>query len=171
MKIYKTTGQSIFDLLGTTKEEWEEQQKHQKISEPKQEPLTITLYRGFNYLPKPNQNGTYTFSPEKSEQQALWFTHDFINIRDNPKEYAKDHGKYFLTYPLNVIKHYQTVSYDNNNETYEIIPQEINDKTEPIENCKYYSGIELPNGWLFSYKTEKFIIATIPITVTKEMIS
>jgi len=172
MKIYKITN-SLVDVFGDdySPEAMRERAKHRKTSESKQKPITLTLYRGFNYLPKPNQNGTYTLSPENSEQESLWFTHDYIHRSIDPLEYAQSHGKYLLTYPLKAIKHYQTISYDDNNETYDIIPEEINKKTNGLENCKYYSGIELPDGWFFSYKTEKFIISTIPIIITKGMIS
>lgn len=172
MRIYKIAQNkpSIFDLLDTTKEEWEEQEKHKIISEPKQESIILTLYRGFNHLPNPNPDGTYTLSPDKSEQKSLWFAHNYMNIRESPLEFAKSYGKYLLTYPLKVTKHFQIVSYDNNKEYYHLTPKEIQDKTNTLENCRFYSGIELPEGWLFSYKTEKFIVCTIPITITKDML-
>ena len=31
-------------------------------------------------------------------------------------------------------------------------------------------GYELPEGWFFSYKTEKHIVCTIPIIITQNMI-
>lgn len=153
--------------------DWKEKQKYKIKSPPQQKNITINLYRGFNYLPPPNPNGTYTLSPQNSEQQSLWFTHDYISRNIDPIEYAQSHGKYFLIYPLEAIKHYQTVSYKppyDNESPYTIIPEEINNLTNTTENCRFYSGIELPEGWLFSYKTEKFIVSTIPIIITKDMI-
>jgi hypothetical protein len=170
-KEYQAKEKKIFiDMFGDdySPEAMREREKHKVISSPQKKSVILKLYRGFNYLPE-SSNGTYTLSPQNSEQQVLWFTHNLLrNI--NPIEYAEGHGKYLLTYPLEVIKHFQTISYDNSNESYDVIPKEIEEKINTFENCRYYLGYELPNGWFFSYKDEKFIVCTIPIVITKNMI-
>lgn len=137
---------------------------------PQSRSVTLTLYRGFNVdLDKLQKSGNgYLLSPAKSEQGAMWFTHKLINGYD-PLRYVTGRGSHLLTYPLQCIKHYQTVHYDDGS-SYEEIPEEIQSQTDGLENCRFYRGYELPNGWFFSYKTEKFIICTIPIIVTADMI-
>lgn len=137
---------------------------------PTRKPLTLMLYRGFdvdlNQLQK-SGNG-YILSPHRSQQGAMWFTHQFISGYD-PIQYVSGRGSHLLTYPLQCFKHRQVVHY-NDGSTYEQIPDNIIAQTTPSENCRFYMGIELPEGWMFSYKMEKFIICTIPITVTPDMI-
>lgn len=184
MKIYKIAQQSNYgkeyqakekkdfiDMFGDdySPEAMREREKHKIINPPQQKSVILKLYRGFNYLPKPNEDGSYTLSPQNSEQQVLWFTHN-LSRNINPIDYAEGHGKYLLTYPLEVIKHFQTISYDNSKESYNLIPKEIEEKINTFENCRYYLGYELPEGWFFSYKDEKFIVCTIPINITKNMI-
>lgn len=138
---------------------------------PQSESHTLTLYRGFDadISKLEKRNGNYILSPHKSEQGVLWFTHDLINAY-NAREYVSGRGKYILEYPLQCLKHYQRIHY-NDGSHYDDIPQEISEKSEPTENCKFYRGYELPDGWFFSYKMEKFIICTIPIEVSSAMIS
>lgn len=128
--------------------------------------VILKLYRGFDAdMSKLERSGSgYVLSPRKCEQGALWFTHNLINGYD-PIEYVSGRGKYILTYPLQCKKHSQTIHFDDGS-TYDNTPQEILDKSEPTENCPFYAGYELPPGWFFSYKTEKFIICTVPITIT-----
>jgi len=109
-------------------------------------------------------------SPQKSDQSALWFTHNLISRNIDPIEYASSHGKYLLTYSLNVIKHFQTVTYENSGENYEEVPKEIVEKTDGLEDCRFHMGYELPLGWFFSYKMEKFIICDREISVLPKQI-
>ena len=131
---------------------------------------TLELYRGFdvdlNTLER--EGNFYILSPKRSEQGMMWFTHRFIN-HYNPIQYAAGHGDLFLTYSLRCKKHIQTIRWSDG-ETQETTPQEILDKNIPTENCRFYSGIELPEGWVFSYKMEKFIGCSIKLKVTKDMI-
>lgn len=152
-------------------QEIQERKRHEIIDPPTQREVELILYRGFRYLPPANEDGTYTFSPDKSEQEALWFTHSFISGGYDAENYAKAHGDYLLTYPLMVIKHYQRICYDNNEDCREITPEAIKELSDPSENCRFYAGYELPEGWFFSYKMEKFITCSVPLTVSKEMIT
>ena len=163
MNWFKASQSNTFqDWFG---EEMEKEKRRSVVSKdpPSSKNLIITLYRGFdadlNKLKRSGEN--YIFSPEKSEQGAIWFSRS-INV-------AKGRGKYILEYPLNCIKHFQTVHF-NDGSAYDDIPKEITEKSNPTENCKFFGGIELPEGWLFSYKVEKHIICTIPILIKPEMI-
>ncbi len=142
-----------------------------KKDNPTAVPATLVLYRGFdvNLDQLQKSGGGYILSPHRSEQGAMWFTHKWINGY-NYKEYVQGRGKYLLTYPLQCKRHIQTVHY-NDGTTRDTIPQEIEEKSVPTENCRYYAGYELPEGWFFSYKMEKFIICTIPIVVQPNMIT
>jgi len=134
-----------------------------KKDSPTTKPITLTLYRSFdadiNKLEK-TSNG-FILSPEKCEQGVLWFSQS--------RNVAEGRGKYLLTYPLQAKKHYQTIHYEDGDTT-DITPESFLDLVCPTENCKYFMGLELPEGWLFSYKTEKHIVSTIPIIITQNMI-
>lgn len=138
---------------------------------PKTTSVTLTLYRGFdvdvNKLQRSGQG--YVLSPSKSEQGAMWFTHKLIRGYD-PIQYVQGRGSHLLTYPLQCVKHSQTIHYSDGS-TYDTIPEEIQQQTEGTDNCRFYAGYELPDGWYFSYKNEKFIICTVPITVAPNMIT
>jgi len=125
--------------------------------------IALVLYRGFdadlNNIKKSGND--YVLSPRKSEQGFLWFT-QYRNI-------AKGRGKYILEYPLEVKKHIQKVYYSNGSES-DATPQEILEKNNPTENCRFYGSVELPEGWFFSYKTEKHIICAVDIVVSRDMI-
>jgi len=126
--------------------------------------ITLTLYRGFdaNIDSLKQVNGNYILSPKKSEQGVLWFSQ---YLRD-----AQGRGKYILEYPLEgVKKHLQKIHYSDGHES-EMTPQEILDQSKPTENSKIWQGYELPEGWLFSYKTQKFIIRTEDLIVAPNMI-
>ena len=130
----------------------------------------LELYRGFNLnLDELKKEGNYyILSPKKSEQGLIWFTHKFI-VHYNPIEYAAGHGNYFLTYPLHCKKHTQTITWSDGHTT-EQTPEEFQKKEVPTSNCRFYYGIELPEGWVFSYKMEKFIGCSQEIRITKDMI-
>ena len=139
------------------------------------EPYTLTLYRGFNAdldsLEKVADS--YVLSPKKSEQGMIWFTHIFIRGY-NPIEYAKSHGSLLLTFPLEVKKHYKLTTYDNG-EQVEEAPERILNLIDETENqpymCLYNEFcLELPSGWVFTYKNEKFIGTTNKLLVKPNMI-
>lgn len=131
---------------------------------PSSKKITINLYRGFNgdlnKFQKDTQ-GNFIFSPRKSEQGVLWFSRSL--------DVALGRGEHLLTYPLTVTKHFQKVNLSNGS-SYEDVPDEILSLSKPTENCRFYGGIELPEGWLFSYKVEKHIICTKDISVATGMI-
>ena len=141
--------------------------KHRKIikkDEPYHDTITLTLYRGFDAdLNSLKQiNGQYVLSPAKSEQGVIWFSQNINN--------AAGRGKYILEYPLSGVKRYKQKIYYDDGTTAETMPIEILDQSCPTENCKFWGEFELPDGWLFSYKTEKHIICTKELLVTPDMI-
>jgi len=163
MNWYKTSQSDTFQ--DWFKEETERMKKIHVVSkdEPSVESTILKLYRGFDAdlhkLQKSNDN--YILSPEKSEQGMIWFSQN-INV-------AQGRGKYLLIYPLRCKKHIQQIHYSDGR-IYRAIPEEIQEKTMPTENCKFFGGIELPDGWFFSYKTEKHIVCSIPVLIKPEMI-
>ena len=159
----------FLDIFDIDMDKLKEKRLHEVVHEPESRIQTLSLYRGFDHLPEVI-DGKYILSPERSEQGVLWFAHDFVTGAINGLEYARSHGKYLLTYPLQVTKHYQVISYDNSDEEYERIPQEFSDESNSIENCPNYMGFELPEGWYFSYKVEKFIICDHDLVVDISMV-
>lgn len=164
---YKTKPQEFEDIFGFSRYDLP---KVIKKDPPEFKEIEITLYRGFDVdLNKLKREGNlYILSPEKSEQGVLWFTHSLMTS-PNPIEYVKGRGKYILTYPLKVQKHFQKIYLDNGDIS-ERVPEEILDKSEPTENSSFWGGIELPPGFYFSYKTQKFIICDHPIAINPKMI-
>lgn len=140
------------------------------VSEPQSSKYLLELFRGFDVDLKTlkRRGGRLVLSPKRSEQKLIWFTHKLINGYD-PIEYVRGRGNYLLTYPLECIKHYQTVEWSDGT-TSTKIPDEILELTEPTENSRYYMGIELPKGWIFSYKYEKFIGCSIELEITEDML-
>lgn len=131
----------------------------------------LTLYRGFNAdLNSLEQDANnYYLSPKKSEQGLIWFTHMFINGYD-ALDYAKNHGEWLLTYPLTVRRHIEINTRKDGN-TFNATPEYFRHLSQPTENSPYYAGIELPEGWVFSYKYEKFIGCTKKLKVNKEWVT
>jgi len=138
------------------------------------EPYLLELYRGFdadlNSLER--QGDDYVLSPEKSEQGMIWFTHQFINGY-NPMEYVSGRGNWLLTYPLETVKHYDEVVYEDGSVRTNA-PEDIIAQAEPTENSRFSCFgnycIELPDGWYWTYKTEKFIGTTNRIVVSQDML-
>lgn len=144
--------------------------------ERKTEPLTFNLYRGFdaNLAELEKQGDSYILSPDKSEQGMLWFTHQFIT-HYNPVEYASSHGEFLLTYPLQCQKYCDEITYENGY-TEKRSPKEIEDQDNPTENNRlrcvsFEYCLELPEGWYWTYKNEKFIGTTNKIVVSPNMVS
>jgi len=147
---------------------------HRKIVEVQQPtavPYKLKLYRGFdaNLDDIHRHKNHFILSPEKSEQGLLWFTHKLISNYD-ALEYAKNKGNYLLTYPLDCVRHTQRKIYDDGSYRDEI-PQKIQDATDPTSNSQFHMGIELPSGWIFSYKTEKFIGCSKELLITSGMLT
>lgn len=144
------------------------------------EPFPFMLYRGFDAdldsLEKIGEN--FVLSPKRSEQGMLWFTHIFANIRRwiDPAE----RGEWFLKYPLQgAIKHWDEVIYENG-DSEKRSPDEMEDESRAMGNkrfacfTKFQDGeycIELPEGWYFTYKNERYIATTNKITVHPSMIT
>ena len=139
------------------------------------ETYTLPLYRGFNadLSTLKKENGFYVLSPNKSEQGMMWFTHPFIRGYD-PVDYAKAHGSLFLTYPLKVKKHYELITYETGRQE-KRLPEKILNLVDETKNqpfmCFYNEFcLELPAGWFFTYKNEKFIGTINHILVDPKMI-
>ena len=147
--------------------------------ELKTELFSLILYHGSKAdLESIKQGSNYVLDPNKSEQGLLWFTHEFINGY-NPLEYAKGHGDWVLEYPLETKKNFNEVQYEDGT-IEQKAPDEIMDKMDITKNSRFmcssgsmFSGgycIELPEGWYFTYKYEKFIGTRNPVTFSQEMV-
>jgi len=150
------------DIFG---DEWESTKirKVVKTDPPKTKEIILDLYRGFDAdIDKLKKSGSKNIlSPDKSEQQAIWFSQW---LRD-----AKGRGQWILKYPLKAKKHYIRTHYDDGSYI-DRTPEEIEKQENPLENSSIHGGVELPNGWLWSYKNEKYIISVKPILVSNDMI-
>ena len=135
-------------------------------------PYELTLYRGFDAdLASLEQDAThYYLSPKQSEQGMLWFTHILIRSHDDPIEYAKNHGNLLLTYPLKMKRHIK-INHLENGKTTNALPDYFYNLVNPSKNGKFDMGLELPDGWVFSYKNEKFIGCQIKLKAPKSWIS
>lgn len=142
--------------------------------ETKEVPYTLDCFRGFdlNIDALKQTGGNYVLSPQKSEQGAMWFTHKFIRGYD-PIEYVSGRGEYILTYPLKCKKIFDVIRYEDGSSE-ERSSEEILNKVETTENCPFacYGNfcLELPHGWFFSYKSEKFIICTVELHISPTML-
>jgi hypothetical protein len=140
----------------------------------KTEPYSFELYRGFDAdldsLEKQGEN--FILSPKQSEQGMMWFTHHFITGYD-AKEYVSGRGEWLLTYPLQAMKHYDNITYEDGS-VEPRAPDELVDKVRSIENstwsCFGTYCLELPKGWYWSYKSEKFIATSNKVAVHPSMI-
>lgn len=144
--------------------------------ESKSEPYTLMLYRGFDFDPAKMvvRDGKYVLSPRKSEQGLIWFSHDMQRIWNmRAVDYAKTHGSYLLSYPLTINKMYDLVTYeDGTTSTRPPSDMEIPDSTENQRvMCSMNACYELPEGFVFTYKTEKFIGCSMDLLVDPSMIS
>jgi len=141
-----------------------------EIGDPEQTGYILQLYRSFDVdVDSLEKLGPYLIlSPKQGEQGLIWFTHNLIRMYD-PKEYVRGRGSHLLTYPLHCIRHFQTI-YFSDGTTSTRVPAQILELTEPTENCHYHMGIELPSGWVFSYKHEKFVCCSTKIRITPDML-
>tara|TARA_R110000824_G_scaffold33443_3_gene107176 strand:+ start:734 stop:1249 length:516 start_codon:yes stop_codon:yes gene_type:complete len=131
-----------------------------KVDPPATREVTLTLYRGLDAdMDSLEKRGDgYILSPHKSEQGAIWFS-QYLDV-------ARGRGEWIIKYPLKATKHYER-RHKEDGDYYDVAPETGDDN--PLENSKIYGGVELPEGWLWSYKTEKHIIATKPIVLTSDM--
>jgi hypothetical protein len=141
-------------------------QKNLTNEEEKKESRTISLYRNFDATMDDvdrDKNGNFIFSPQKCEQGVLWFAHD---LQNNPQQYYDRGGQYLLTYPLTVQYHYIEKTYDNG----DVIKEPVTDYDARLENSREWAGYNLPEGFLFSYKTQKHIICEKNIIASYDLI-
>lgn len=166
------------DELDAAKEKIRKRGKVVK-KELKTEPFSLKLYHGSKAdLESIKQGSNYVLDPNQSEQGLLWFTHQFINGYD-PLEYAKGHGDWVLEYPLETKKHFDEVQYEDGT-IEQKAPDEMVEKMDTTKNSRFmcsfgsmFSGgycIELPEGWYFTYKHEKFIGTSNPVSFSQGMV-
>lgn len=138
---------------------------------PQVQNFVLQLYRGFDadMESMEGEDQSYVLSPKRSEQGLIWFTHQFTKITGSPIQYAASHGSLFLTYPLQCCRHVQTVHWSDGS-THTAIPDEILQQTKQTENCRFHMGIELPDGWVFSYKVEKFVGCSMKLRISQGML-
>ncbi len=165
---------ALDDMFGDIKEKLRKRGQAGK-TERKKEPYVFELYRGFdaNIDALDKVGGNFILSPKKSEQGMLWFTHHFVRGY-NALDYVTGRGEWLLKYPLQATKHYDQVTYEDGSvETKS--PDDILKKVEPTENSQFSCFgaycLELPKGWYWTYKTEKFIGTTNKITVQPHLIT
>jgi hypothetical protein len=142
--------------------------------ESKSERMTLDLLRGLDVDEDSleRRGDKFVLSPAKSEQGAMWFAHRLQGYYD-PEEYVAGRGSHILRYPLDVTKHYDLVAYDDGT-TSEERPEDI-PLPEPTENqsmmCDLGRCIELPDGFKFSYKVEKWIICEKELLIDPSMLT
>lgn len=126
--------------------------------ETKVMPIIVDLWRGFNGNLKDFEydEKNYLFSPEYGEQGMLWFTSLYCSCSSDPIEYAKGNREWLTTHKINCKRHIQTNYFDDNSKN-EGLPDYWDTLADPSTNCRYYLGIELPEGWVFTSKVQKFI--------------
>ena len=135
------------------------------IDPPKQELVVKTIYRGFDAeIDKIDKtpDGKFILDPKKCEQNSLWFS--------DRRADAEGRGEFILEYQLPCVKHSQKKIRDDGS-SFDVVPEEIEAQTEPTENCRFHMGVELPEGWFFSYKVQKYIICTIKIEIEQGSVS
>jgi hypothetical protein len=142
-------------------------------SQPHSEPYTLTLFHGSSVdLESLRVGDNFVLNPSKSEQGLLWFTHPFIRGYD-PIEYAKGQGDWVMKYPLHTKKLSTDIHYEDGT-VVSRAPEEILNKLDPTKNSRFMclsdSCIELPEGWYFTYKNEKFIGTNKKVSFSKDMI-
>jgi hypothetical protein len=172
MRWYRTS--AALDDWFTPEEAQEQKRRAQRkqISERKVvEPYRMPLYRGMN-LDISSLPETITLDPGRSEQGMIWFTHPHIRGYD-PVEYAENHGTVVLTYPIDCTTYSVRIRYDDGSEE-KVADPEKKALADPLSNCRYMASwdtvIELPEGFVFTYKMEKFVGCTIPLKVSRNML-
>jgi len=134
------------------------------------QPDVLVVYHGFNVDPA---SIDYTFDPSKSEQGLLWFTHKYVRGHDY-RDYAKGKGGYVLQYPLQIQRHTDIVTYENGSQENKI-PEDLFNQIDSTSNGRFMGDfdnvMELPQGWFFTYKYEKFIGTNQVLKVKPEQIT
>lgn len=137
------------------------------------EPYVLTLYRGFDFDPDDVEvrDGKYVLSPKKSEQGMMWFAHGLQRTSASPIEYVSGRGGYLLEYPLEVRKFYDLVEMDDGSDRIEPpMGMEFPDSTQDQRVMCSGACYELPEGFVFSYKAEKFVGCTRELLVDPSMV-
>ena len=139
-----------------------EAKKVVKVEPATTKDIVLTLYRGMDLeLDNLRREGDYyILSPNKSEQQSIWFS-QYIDD-------ARGRGKYILTYPLMVKKHIQ-VKHLSDGFSYESTPEDLIEE-DYTQDSKIWGGLELPEGWYWSYKVQKYPICKKEIKISQDML-
>jgi len=133
----------------------------------KEEKRDISLFRNFDAdmdQVEQDERDNLIFSPQKCEQGVLWFAH---SLQSNPEQYYNRGGEYLLSFPLTVLYRYTETVYDDGS----IRKEPVYNRDEGFENSPRWAGYELPEGFKFSYKTQKHIICEKVLTVPRKYIT
>ena len=137
--------------------------------------ITLTLYRGLINLDDNSQHNpelvidgnNYKLSVDKYPDKLIWFT-------DNDNFAENYNGWGLITYKLPAKKHVKIVTYEDGSKRDYAITEQIESaynrgiiEPEPHENNHLYRGIELPDHWFWSYKTQKHIVCDTDLIITK----
>ena len=153
---------------------------HGKIIDKKYktEDIKLVLYRGLRNLfdnkehnPELVTHGDdYMLMVDKYPDKLIWFT-------DNPDFASKYNGWGLIEYVLPVKKHTKIITYEDGHKSNENIygGEQVESaygrgliEVDPYSNSHLYRGIELPDHWYWSYKTQKHIVCDTDLIIPKE---
>ena len=142
--------------------------------------INLTLFRGLRNLFDNTQDNPelvvhgdeYKLDVDMYPDKLIWFT-------DDETFATKYNGWGIITYQLPAIKHIKTITYEDGYTINTII--DLNDeiesgynrgliKADPYKLNHFYRGIELPDHWFWSYKTEKHIVCDTDLIITQNNI-
>jgi len=142
--------------------------------------IPITLYRGLrtqfdNSKPHPeliDKGENYLLEVDKFPDKLIWFTRD--------GEFAKGYSGWgLITYELLVIKHSKILTYEDGYKINEFGYGNENIESgfgrgiisaNPYKLSPLHYGIELPDHWFWSYKTEKHIVCDSDLLIPKNKV-
>lgn len=129
------------------------------------EPYTITCWRGFNAHSHERdvfqKDGRLFISSAKAMEGILWFSHSLqspsIFSAGSPEEHALSYAKkydegYLLTYPLNCVRTYKSVRYEDGR-TSEDQTDGLGPEWTKMDGRAYL----LPRGWFVTWQTQMFL--------------
>jgi hypothetical protein len=128
------------------------------------EPYEITCWRGFDersfLRDARREGGRLLLGGDRAMEGMLWFTHSLQpRWMFDPMEYAMSRageGGYLLTYPLKCSRSFRRTVYDDGSD-YQESPESVN-ATELNRRAVLGGSLyELPEGWYFTWQTEKHI--------------
>jgi hypothetical protein len=143
----------------------------------KSEPYVITCWRGFDKRSLERDtveqgNGYRVLHGKSAMESILWFTHSLQGSIE-PEQYARSHAEdYLITYPLQAVKHYDLVTYDNG-KTEMKVPAEMQGM-DGSQKSRFMPTIdkvyEVPEGWFFTWQVQKHLGCSVPLKIMDSMI-